>query len=388
MVSAPPLRAAEIFCASGGLAMGFREAGIEFSHAFDFSADACASYEANLGTRPIQIDARDLLRMRWDPGPLDLLVADPPCAMWSRAGLRQGMNDSRDMLAVTVELVRQFRPRAALIGNIPGLEDAPNLRVVQDQIGGLTRDGYVVDFAVLDAVRYGVAQFRKRPYWYLRKPDTPPIRWPAPTHDDPRKLRHGCLPGMPSLLPWVTCRDALGHLPVDAIGRPVMLKHEEKRAVPRHPPNMLDEPADGGGSKGTLVLTPSGNTRAKRDGRTRGAQSSRIGDPAKPAATIDTRPARVGVGDAMVLRWPWDRPATTVLTTGQLPGPGHGPIMSRPNAIVLSELAAMILQGFPEGWRLIGDTKRRRWAMIGEAVPIPVARALGGAVLRQLRSGQ
>ena len=196
------------------------------ARAIDRDADACASYERNLGVRPEQLDVHDLLeRVRggWRPGPVDLFVADPPCAMWSRAGLRKGLADERDTLAETVELVRLLRPRAYLIGNIPGLQDAPHWPVVQRTIGSLAADGYCVrDFAVLDAADYGVPQRRERPYWYGHLAG-PCIRWPAPTHCEPARAAHGSLPGL-GLKPWVTCREALQHLPLEELGRPVHMK--------------------------------------------------------------------------------------------------------------------------------------------------------------------
>ena len=67
------------------------------------------------------MDVRDLLRMvqgGWRPGPIDLLIADPPCTPWSRAGKRLGQEDERDMMATTVELVRLLKPRAYLIANV------------------------------------------------------------------------------------------------------------------------------------------------------------------------------------------------------------------------------------------------------------------------------
>lgn len=57
------MTAIELFGCAGGMALGFRRAGIEFDWAFDWDADACASYEVNLGHRPVQMDARDVLRL-------------------------------------------------------------------------------------------------------------------------------------------------------------------------------------------------------------------------------------------------------------------------------------------------------------------------------------
>lgn len=122
----------ELFSCSGGMAEGFRRAGVRFDLAIDFAVHHCDSYERNLGHRPVQMDARDLLRMvhlGWRVE-VDLLVADPPCTPWSRAGKRLGTADQRDMLEATCELIAALRPRRYLIGNIPGLDDSSNLPIV------------------------------------------------------------------------------------------------------------------------------------------------------------------------------------------------------------------------------------------------------------------
>jgi site-specific DNA-cytosine methylase len=60
--------------------------------------------------------------------------------------------------------------------------------------------------------------------------------------------------------------------------------------------------------------------------------------------------------------------------------------MSQGNAVVLSEKAGAILQGFPESWVFAGSSKRARWEQIGQAVPIAVAEAVARRVLVQLGS--
>ncbi|HEY1956722.1 MAG TPA: hypothetical protein VGH28_13975 [Polyangiaceae bacterium] len=75
----------ELFPCSGGMAEGFRRAGITFDMSFDWSCDACDSYEKNLGHRPIQMDVRDLVRMAiagWRPGRVDLVAR---ATRWVRA---------------------------------------------------------------------------------------------------------------------------------------------------------------------------------------------------------------------------------------------------------------------------------------------------------------
>lgn len=368
------LRAIELFGCSGGMAEGFRRAGVDFLFCFDWSDDARASYGTNLGHRPIGIDVRDLVRMvqgGWRLDGLDLLVADPPCTPWSRAGKRQGLDDERDMLRETVALIRALRPRMYLIGNVPGLQDASSWGVVQAVIGGLSADGYcTADYVQLDAADYGVPQHRVRPFWFGHL-GGPCIRWPERTHTDPATLHTETLPGVLPLRPWVTCRDALGHLPPDELGASIRVSH---RCKDRRPSG-LDEPAK------TLTQNVCG------DGALLTNEKHPINQPDAPSFTVTTKGDGRGAQGACVMAWPWERPATTVLADDRLAPPGHhgGSLLTAteesPNAVRLSEKAAAILQGFPDGWLFAGDTKKARWSQLGMAMPPPLAEAVARSIV-------
>lgn len=415
----------ELFSCAGGMAEGFRRAGVRFDVAVDFAPDHCDSYEANLGHRPIAIDARDLLRMvraglvRFD---VDLLVADPPCTPWSRAGKRLGTADERDMLEVTCELIAALRPRRYLIGNVPGLDDHKNLPIVRRLIGGLAIHGYcTADFARLDAADYGVPQHRHRPFWFGHRVGAC-VRWPSPTHCDPDQLATLSMPGVAGLLPWVTCRQALGHLSGDELGRAVKMRKrgdhgKQKGSVADRPARVvgtsnlsdgntlamptrhnapvhtseLDAPAPTLGAKyrgqGAQVLQLSESTSELPARRTpRVPQSERFMSADAPALTVQAREDRAGRGSP-VLEWPWDRPATCVTARPGLAPPGHHDegfaVMSLPDAIILSERAAAILQGFPEGWVFAGETKKARWSQIGQAMPPALAEAVARSLVAQ-----
>jgi site-specific DNA-cytosine methylase len=273
------------------MAEGLRRAGIAIDIAFDYDADACASYTANLGHAPVRIDVNDLARMArdgWRTGPIDLLIADPPCTPWSRAGKRQGRSDERDMLDVTVELVRLLRPRAYLIANVPGLDDGPNWPIVQETIGGLARDGYCVrDFARLDAADFGVPQRRVRPFWYGHL-DGPCLVWPSRTHGAP----HECGPtlhGVARLEPWVTCRQALGHLSPEDLGTPVRLRWRgcsgtQVASVPDRPARVV---GTSNLSDGNVLATPEAARVDRRKQRDPGrkARASHVDEPASVVTT-------------------------------------------------------------------------------------------------------
>jgi DNA (cytosine-5)-methyltransferase 1 len=333
-----PMRVVELFSCAGGMAEGFRRAGLPVSMAFDRDPVACESYELNLGHAPILMDVRDLLRMTragWSPGPLDLVVADPPCSPWSRAGKRLGLADERDALEVTRDLISAWRPHAYLIGNVPGLEDKCNLPVVQEVLAPLADAGYcVADYRCLNAADYGVPQKRVRPFWFGHLCG-PCLTWPAPTHCNPVQLSTGQL--FDELAPWRTVREALAVLPPQEWGEPM-----RRRARPRgdgHPFSRPDE----------------------------------------PAYTITTK---VSTGGSVLL-WPWDRPATPVCCDPRLAPPGHHGgtgYHSSPNAIRLTARAAAILQDFPPEWRFAGTSNVARFRQIGMAMPPGLAAAVAGAV--------
>jgi site-specific DNA-cytosine methylase len=423
------------------MAAGFRRAGIEFLAAFDKDENACESYAANLGHRPHQMDVRDLVRWLRAPSArmrprwfrelvagglptLDLIVADPPCTPWSRAGKRRGLSDPNDCLRVTVDLIALLRPKAYLIGNVPGLDDSVNLPVIHEVFAPLRQAGYcTADYRRLDAADYGVPQHRVRPFWFGHL-HGPCLAWPVPTHCDPRELATASLFGE-ERRPWVTCAEALEHLPLEELGQPVQLRWKDRGeggdhrpthsdepaktitrnthsdgallAIPNHMPHFANEPAkvitagDGGGAKRALVFN---RRHPPARAAKRPPQGSRIGEPCRPAATVTCKPSRVGAGAAVVFSWPWERPSTTVCGgIDVIAAPGRSGSQDRkhglpytqsqhPGAIKLSERAAAILQGFPDTWTFCGATKRARWSQLGMAIPPALAHAVAGSIVR------
>lgn len=333
------LRACELFGCAGGMAEGFRRAGIEFEVSVDRDPDACASYARNLGHVPLCVDINELLPAIRPTPPLDLLVADPPCTPWSRAGSRRGLDDPRDCLVATRDVILAWQPRAYLISNVPGLGDSSHLPVLRELFAPLAQAGYcVADFTRLDAADFGVPQRRVRPFWFGHRGEGC-IAWPAPTHCDPDLLAP-VLFSAAARRPWVTCREALGHLPADQLGE--LVTH--LRMNRRHPPCRGDEPA-----------------------RTQTARQAG------------------GHAGAQLLEWPWARPATTVTKEARVAAPGHHARSGQfgiGSVRKLSERARAILQGFPEHWEFAGKTQRSRAGQIGMAMPPPLANAVAAAIAR------
>lgn len=348
----------ELFSGAGGLSLGFRRAGLPPTLVVDSSPDACESYARNFGVEPLAVDVRHLLAfVRHLHGwiDIDLLIADPPCTPWSRAGKREGQADPRDMLSPTVELVRALQPKAFLICNIPGLDDGPNLHTVHSTIGSLA--GYCVNQASLDAADYGVPQHRKRPFWYghHKSRDLKCVSWPAVTHGPPTRnvaMTWG------ELSPHVTCAEALSVLSPGEVGEPVTMRTATR--LRGEPPRA-----------GSIRVDPKHPTHKAN----------------APAHTL--RAGRRGGPQNCLEPWPWSsRPATTILSDEILWPPGKHPrrfARQTPGTVRLSEAAAAILQGFPRGWHFAGKSKRARWEQIGQALPPPLAEAVARAIADALK---
>lgn len=412
----------ELFGCSGGMAAGFLKAGIEFDFVVDRDPDACASYKANLGHQPVQGDVYDFYSGTLGFVPenatdahlagfscrgkdVDLIVADPPCKPWSTAGKRLGLADPNDCMAVTVNIICALRPRTYLIGNVPGLGGVANLAVQRQILTPLLAVGYcTADFQRLDAVNYGVPQFRKRPFWFGHLTG-PCLTWPAPTNCDPKQLCTGTLPGLRRLEPWITCRQALSHLPQKAWGSPVILRWA---ADSDHRASTIDEPAKtqttNPNSDGCLVVTnahppsyldqPANVVCAKDYG---GPSCLSLSTNSKHPACFPDEPSHTirnhsDDKQSAVLVWPYNRPSPTITTKEFIGGAGRphrGPRGSGQwgvHAIKLSLEARLRLQAFPPGWVIVGETKKSRSNQVGMAMPPPLAAAVAQAVAAQMRT--
>lgn len=99
----------------------------------------------------------------WD-GCVDVVIGGPSCQGFSAMG-KQDVNDDRnELVSEFVRLVREIRPRAFVMENVPGIL-APQFReLLSGAIADLEASGYLVqhDLTPLDASEFGVPQRRKR----------------------------------------------------------------------------------------------------------------------------------------------------------------------------------------------------------------------------------
>lgn len=129
-----------------------------------FSSDidpACRfSYEENFGERPFgditQVDEKEIPNH-------DLLFAGFPCQPFSIIGRRKGFEDTRGTLFFDIaRILKEKRPKAFILENVKqlaGHNKGQTLRVILHTLREL---GYDVQYAVLNALDYGLPQKRER----------------------------------------------------------------------------------------------------------------------------------------------------------------------------------------------------------------------------------
>lgn len=160
----------ELFAGAGGLALGLEQAGFEEIGLIEFDHTACETLRLNrpswnvLEEDVIEVSKRDLLKeFKLKKGELDLLSGGYPCQAFSYAGKKLGLDDVRGtMFYYYAEFIRQLQPKMFLAENVKGLTTHDGGKTIKTMIKVFEDLGYFVEWKVLNAWDYGVAEKRQR----------------------------------------------------------------------------------------------------------------------------------------------------------------------------------------------------------------------------------
>lgn len=396
----------------GGLSLGLIRAGFDV-HGVELDAQAVSGHRKHVGS----CSEADIWTYK-APWPCDLVAGGIPCQSHSFAGKRGGTLDPRGQLYVPfLRIAGEANARVVLIENVRGIltsKSATHKTSSAELIDAVRAAGFrFVHTALLNAVDYGVPQKRVRFFLvgFRFVEDSVQFRWPSPTHS-----------GNPygDLKPWVTVRQAL-RLPPGQYRSGVMA-HAKGKTYQGFRLIDVDRPAPtvGCANNADLLDQPAGTvtsgdaSAAFRSAKYRKQLREELSLLDQPAPTITTRnydesadpknPKRrplVALRDAIaaesvVLRGEdsaerleaaglIDRPATTVDGSGRLSAPGHHK-SNKSGAVRMTPAQLAILQGFPEDFTFEGN-KRQQHRQIGNAVPPPLAHAVGLSIAEALRKG-
>ena len=338
-----------LFSGAMGLDIGLEQAGLRTVVAQDLDRWCVETIRRN-GHVAVEGDLRELIVQ--DPEMGNLLdacgmrdqqifavVGGPPCQPFSTAGKRLGVTDHRGQLYEDfVQVVSAIKPRFFVMENVKGLASMrsepdnaaspPVLNHILELFAGL---GYRTVHGVLDAVHYGTPQFRER-LVIIGSRDGEDVFLPVPSH-----FPHHQNPA----LRWRTLGDALHDMseagPHAKFSSTIAqyLQHVPEGGNWKSLPEPMRKQAMGGAyeSGGGKVGFYRRLTRSE------------------PAPTLVTSPVQ----------------KATLL--------GH-PTQMRP----LSVREYARLQGFPDDWQFEGALNDC-YRQIGNAVPVPLGKAIGQALI-------
>ena len=344
-----------LFSGAMGLDIGLGKAGLNVVIGQDFEPACVETMKANghnvLGGDIREIDPQVLLDMTGlKVGEPFLICGGPPCQPFSTAGKRLGINDPRGSLFMDfIRMIDYIKPRFFVMENVKGIMSAPLKHVPTaerddtdpDQKLGTVLDvilsefnklGYKTVYGVLDAVNYGVPQFRER-FVLIGSRDNEEIFLPIPTHFPKHQNPN---------YRWVTVGQVIRDLE-DNDTECAKLGDERKGYLHLVPEggNWKDLPAE---------LIPAAMGGAYKSGGGKVGFYRRLSY-SQPAPTITTSPAQKAT---MLCHPKKDRPLS------------------------VKEYAR--IQQFPEDWIFTGTTAAK-YKQIGNAVPIGLAEAIGQAIL-------
>ena len=338
------------FCGAGGLSHGLEQArqdeyGFRTLTAFDLDEMAIETYQKNVSPCGFQADAttldsRSLRQQAQFNRRLDLFAGGPPCQGFSKQKRGAHLGDDRnDLVLHFARLVRELSPRFFLLENVDQLGQKRG----RDFITHVHQElmDYHLYPSFYNCADYGLAQTRVRFIIIGRHRDVS-----APFH----------LP-RPTISVWATVGEALAGLPEppeDYSEHPDYPNHQRARVTQPNIERFSYVPQGGGWQDIPAHL----RLKCHQDVNT---ASGGWPDVYGRLHLNGQAPTITGGFDSF--------------TRGRY---GH-PLQNRP----LTPREAARLQGFPDTFRFSGTRGHVR-AQIGNAVPPPLAKALGEAILKSL----
>jgi len=371
------------------------------------------------------------------PGEVDFIVGGPPCQGFSglnRFNEREKSQSKNELVKTFLEFCDYFKPKFFIMENVQNFAHFKKNKMLRHCIGACVRMGYQCCFGILQAGQYGLPQARRRFFLLAAAPGERLPQLPQPTHVfRPTNLavvvgssRLGSCWGEGGGAPFraVTVRDCIGDLPevgngslfytFESLGNNASAFHRRIRAGSRR---LFDHTTE---ESSPLLAARIENIPKERgsDWRDLPNKVVQLKDGSKCQKMNylyrDVKQGRLGVCPCMegmdgkcarqhntLIPWclahtankhnnwagafgrvEWDGYFDTV-TTKVNPMGKQGRLLHPSLNRVLSVRECARAQGFPDTFRFYGSL-RDMYRQIGNAVPPPLAKAIGLEVRRVL----
>lgn len=159
------MKIASFFAGAGGLDLGFKQAGFVVIWANEYDKEIWETYEKNhLDTI---LDRRNIVNIHENEIPnCDGIIGGPPCQSWSEAGALRGINDKRGRLFFDfIRVLEAKQPKFFLAENVSGMLLPRHKEALQNIKKMFKNAGYELSFQLLNSSNYNVPQDRKRVFF-------------------------------------------------------------------------------------------------------------------------------------------------------------------------------------------------------------------------------
>lgn len=150
----------DLFCGIGGIRISLENNGGQCLFSSEIDNNCIQTYQANFNETP----SGDITKI--DPLDVpdhDVLAAGFPCQPFSISGKQKGFEDTRGTLFFHImKIIQTKKPSVVFLENVKHLKDHNNHRTLNTIIAALESEGYKVNWQILNAIDFDLAQNRER----------------------------------------------------------------------------------------------------------------------------------------------------------------------------------------------------------------------------------
>lgn len=176
------MKIVSLFAGAGGLDLGFEQAGFDVIWANENDKEIWETYEKN--HKKTFLDKRSIVNISSEEVPdCDGIIGGPPCQSWSEAGSLRGITDKRGQLFFEfMRILADKKPKFFLAENVSGMLLPTHGDALENIKKMFTEIGYELSFELLNVSDFGVPQDRKRVFFIgYRKDLQIKFKFPKPT---------------------------------------------------------------------------------------------------------------------------------------------------------------------------------------------------------------
>ena len=291
-----------------------------------------------------------------------LVIGGAPCQPFSNIGNKKGKEDPEngDLFVEFVRMVKGISPKAFIFENVVGITQSRHSDIIKYMMKKFKGLGYGISFSVLNSADYGVGQTRKR-FFLIGIKNVKNPSFPLPTHfknlDDWNKFTNGF--GLkPRFVPkaWITLGEVFNNISKNSTERDDYVIMNISKQVEKRMKLI-------GPGQNFKVLPLNMRPNCWRNGKHQGQDT--FG------------------------RLKLNKPSVTIRTASYNPSKGRYIHPTENRGLNSAEMAS--IQGFPHNWtfKCLGRKKVTLVSVgkqIGNAVPPPLAQALGVSMRLQLEN--